>query len=276
MVAKFSSNSVPPTLFAYVLYYMGKAYGFPFIAMERNACGGSVFDSLCTTVFQYPNVISENPQSRPGIYSHPQMKIRACLNAQSITSLCSYHIVINDGQLLEELNSFERKEGTRNATYKAAKGRHDDHVLSFIWALFAMERTMLDRYYLPQWKENEFKQTYAEYVLPASNPDPKRYPNIDVMRQADIAAHGKAFSSLFSSFPNKRTRVSSRPKVDPIFGDVGFDDSPWASPDLALRDLESYLEQNRNDAREERELKEMGYDSGDTQMPNNFFGIGSL
>ena len=23
-------------------------------------------------------------------------------------------------------------------------------------------------------------------------------------------------------------------------------------------------------------FKEMGYDSGDTQMPNNFFGIGSL
>ena len=89
---------------------------------------------------------------RPGIYSTNNNKIDACLWAKSLLSM-SIHlpeytkVTIRENNTCYEMEYFESRTLNRTVTYAASKNNHDDFVMSFIWAMFAIKLDMAENYF---------------------------------------------------------------------------------------------------------------------------------
>ena len=156
MVAKFDSSKIIPSEYAYVIHFISQKYGMPLLFIESNSIGIAVIDALTKTMFQDENVaIINRPTGEPGIFSHVQTKAKACMHTQAIAQDYHYTIEINDKDLLEELSFFEKKETNQHIVYKAAKDKHDDHVMAFIWGLFSLTDEILGRYFDVEYIKDE-------------------------------------------------------------------------------------------------------------------------
>jgi len=149
LVASYADNEIDPFHFATILNKMGHQWGQPNLLIERNNCGGQVIDALKET-HHYNNIVDYTPQkqkyyNRLGIYSHTNSKYKGVMNMRYW--LNSLRVVeIYDIALVQELETFVKYP---NGTWKKKAGDYiyDDRVHSLIWALFALEPVVAQKYY---------------------------------------------------------------------------------------------------------------------------------
>lgn len=142
-VASFNENTISTVEFSYVLVKLASIYNNAHIAVEANGIGRSILDSL-ESIYSYENVINYGGTKESGIFSHVQTKANACIWARNITSLIE--IDIYEKLLVAEMEYFEKKLGKFNI-YQAVSTKHDDFMMSFIWALFCLQEEIIDNYY---------------------------------------------------------------------------------------------------------------------------------
>ena len=110
MCARFSSNVTSLVQFAYVASKILPLYGNPWLAAERNGVSAGMLDSLKIT-FGYSRIAVENKKKEAGIYSHVQVKSRACLWARDMLTMPDcFGFTIYDKALVDEMNYFIKKD----------------------------------------------------------------------------------------------------------------------------------------------------------------------
>ena len=110
MCARFSSNVTSLVQFAYVASKILPLYGNPWLAAERNGVSAGMLDSLKIT-FGYSKIAAENKKREAGIYSHVQVKSRACLWARDMLTMPDcFGFTIYDKALVDEMNYFIKKD----------------------------------------------------------------------------------------------------------------------------------------------------------------------
>ena len=150
MCARFSSNTVSLVQFAYIASKMLALYNNPWLAAERNGVSAGMLDSLRIT-YGYNNIIVDNKKREPGIYSHVQVKGKACLWTRDMLTSDAFGFTIYDKDLVEEMALFIKKDtkGMHNV-YHAMPGpnSHDDHMLAFIWCLYILNGERVNDYFI--------------------------------------------------------------------------------------------------------------------------------
>lgn len=145
--ASFSNNMISPTDFAYVLAKLASKYNNAMIAGERNGIGRSTMDTIWT-VYEMENVLCWKGKGEkminPGIFSHNNIKVEACIWAKFIMESELFEIEFNDKNILFEMEYFEKKANTTRSVYQAVDGKHDDYMMSLIWALWLIEPTVAE------------------------------------------------------------------------------------------------------------------------------------
>lgn len=167
MCAKFSNNTISTTEFAYVIYNICSKYYNPYLAIERNTTGGAVLDALCSTVYTYENVIVMNKHGLPGIMSHMQIKQKACLWIRELFSIDEFNIKIYDDKLINEMDTFVKKDTAQHIVYAALIKRHDDHIMSLIWAMYILEKDNIEKYFnVLEWTTTTIGKIIPGYIAP--------------------------------------------------------------------------------------------------------------
>lgn len=151
MCAKFSSNIVSLVEFAYVCSKILPLYGNPYLFGERNGLSAGFMDALRIT-YKYPNIACESKNGEAGIYSHVQVKIKACLWARDMMTTDGFGFTIYDKELIDEMSVFVKKDGKNgkngNTAYAAISPAHDDHIMTLIWACWGLSQELVDKYFI--------------------------------------------------------------------------------------------------------------------------------
>ena len=169
MCAKFASNTVSVVQFAYIARKILALYCDPWLFAERNGVSSGMLDSLRIT-YGYKNIAAENKKGESGIYSHVQVKGKACLWTRDMLTTPGFGFTIYDKDLLDEFAIFVKKDTKgMHLVYQALPGpnSHDDHVMAFIWMCFALQNDMVEKYFtVCQTFTTEMEQIYAKILLP--------------------------------------------------------------------------------------------------------------
>lgn len=161
MCAKYSDSRTTPSELAYVLYKIALCYGSPFIAIESNGIGRSTLDMMFD-VYQYENFVRMDKNNQIGIRSHVQIKSKACVWAQEFFTTPETNIIIYDEEMIKEMDAFIKKDTAVHTVYEAMKGKHDDHIISLIWALWVLCPDNVEHYF----NVVEYMSTGIDRVLP--------------------------------------------------------------------------------------------------------------
>jgi len=146
--AKFSSNRVSPVEFAFITRRILKAYNDPYYISERNGIGSGYLDSLRIT-YEYKNIVTEGKNGEAGIYSHITVKERACVWAKEMMTTQGFGWTIYDKELLDEMQSFVRKDNKGvHLVYQAVQGAHDDCMMAWIWACYILQPDVVEKYFI--------------------------------------------------------------------------------------------------------------------------------
>jgi hypothetical protein len=147
-VACYYTTDLDPFHFATKLHGIAHEWGKPHLLIERNNCGGQVIDNLYE-VKGYTKIIDYTPEkqqyyNRLGVYSHSNAKYKGVTNMRYwMNGLRA--VTIRDIKLIIELQTFVRHP---NGTWKKQNSKFkDDRVMSFIWALFALETQITEKYF---------------------------------------------------------------------------------------------------------------------------------
>ena len=148
MCAAFSSNRASLVEFAFVASRILKLYCNPWLFAERNGVSAGMLDSLRIT-YGYGKIARESKNGEPGVYSHISVKGKACLWAKDMLTTAGFGFVVYDKDLVDEMGTFVKKDtkGT-HAVYQAALGAHDDCIMAFIWACWALSTELVDKYFV--------------------------------------------------------------------------------------------------------------------------------
>lgn len=154
-VAIFASNNINPFHFGTRLMGVLQDWGRPPILVENNNNGQQILDVLCKA-HNYENVVSYhfegfskhyNNTHRFGIHNHSNTRYKGITNLRYwVNSLKA--VSINDVDTLFELNNFIRLP---NYTYsKKSEKDLDDRVFGMIWALFILDPSLVEKYFIVQ------------------------------------------------------------------------------------------------------------------------------
>ena len=140
-----------------------------------------MLDSLRIT-YGYSKIIAENKKKEPGIYSHVTVKEKACIWAREMLTTSCFGFTLYDKDLLDELNIFVKKDtsGVRNI-YHAMPGpnSHDDHVMAFIWGLYALSNDRVQDYFMVMDTfTTSLDKVYAHHLMPADEFTSEQYQAI--------------------------------------------------------------------------------------------------
>ena len=148
-VATFYDNETPPKIFAYMLAKIGTLYNNAYIAIENNGCSQVTLNALWAD-YEYEFIVNEggNPRTSIGIHSSNPRKALACINFKNMVEDPNRMIELNDGRLIAEMETFERKLTTQSKmpTYASVDG-HDDFMMATIWAMYSTRFEIIERYY---------------------------------------------------------------------------------------------------------------------------------
>lgn len=141
-VAEFYSNQVPVNVFSMIVDQIGKYYNNALAVIEDMGPGGSVLNYL-QHVMPYDNLYYENTRSKqekPGVKmsrtNRPQLL--ECMENR----LLNETVKINSYRFVQELQTFQFSPKTKKA--EAAKGKHDDAIISIALALYVRDSMMRD------------------------------------------------------------------------------------------------------------------------------------
>jgi len=167
MCVKFSQNNVSTTEFAYIIYNILKKYYNPYLAIERNTTGTAVLDALCETVYNYENVIIMNKHNKPGIFSHMQIKQKACLWVRELFAIQEFNIHLYDEDVINEMDTFIKKDTAQHIVYGAMVKKHDDHIMCLIWAMYILEQENLQKYFnIVEWETTSIGKAIPKVIYP--------------------------------------------------------------------------------------------------------------
>lgn len=146
-VAMYWSNTVDPTSFVPIILSVAKMYGNPVMAIERNGIGAEV----CNRIYKdenYPRFVNfglekSRTNFRPGVLCSNNTKSPAVVNMKGW--LTRGYLFIHDRRFLEELAHFQKKTNNR---WAAETGFHDDIVMSMVWALCPLHRSIVENYFI--------------------------------------------------------------------------------------------------------------------------------
>lgn len=150
-VAVYHDTLIHPLDFAAVLNRIGHHWGTPPILIERNNIGGEVVDTL-DSVHHYPNIVTyaregSNAQriTRLGIDSTIVTRTEGIMNMRYWVN-STRSVKIYDAATLNEFKTFVRHP---NGVWRKKNGDNifDDRVLSAVWALFLLHKSIVTRYY---------------------------------------------------------------------------------------------------------------------------------
>lgn len=149
-VATYHNDLINPIAFTQKLHDILLQWGSPPALIERNNCGAQVVDQLAHT-YHYKNIVTYGINGkkaqfkRQGMQAHTNTKYAGVTNMRywiSEVMACK----IRDINTLKELRTFVRYP---NGTWAAEAGvdRHDDRVMSLVWALMALHDDIIERYF---------------------------------------------------------------------------------------------------------------------------------
>jgi hypothetical protein len=147
-VAVYHNRQIPPLEFANKLHTILLNWGSPLALIERNNCGAQVVDRLAFDI-GYEKVVSYGAKAalrgRPqmGMIAHTNTKYKGVMNMRYFINEVR-SVTIQDLNTLKEMRDFVRYP---NGTWKAKGGYHDDRVMSFMYALFVLEKEITERYF---------------------------------------------------------------------------------------------------------------------------------
>lgn len=243
MCARFSSNVTSLVQFAYVANKMLALYGNPWLAAERNGVSAGMLDSLRIT-YGYQNIAVENKKKEAGIYSHVQVKSRACLWAKEILTSECFGFTIYDKDLIDEFGYFIKKDtkGIQNV-YHAMPGpnSHDDHVMAFIWMAYILHNDRVQEYFIAaDYSTSSLGQIYAKILQPlnsytneqldAISKDPLYKEFLDFQKEAYDNAKNLAMTMHQEDQNDIFQYAKDNNTYDPYFDD--YDDASWNNTPL--------------------------------------------
>lgn len=143
-VASFASNTVSTLEFPYVIVKMAILYNRAPIAMESNSIGDGILNSIAYT-YEYDNIVNyEEQKGKLGIFSHVQVKGKACRWLRDLISFPIVNVRIYDKILVAEMEWFERKNTPKHEIYQAVGTKHDDFMMAFIWGMFCLNPDIVE------------------------------------------------------------------------------------------------------------------------------------
>lgn len=149
-VACYHNNGMSPFNFTSKCNEILSQWGKPIVCVERNNCGAQVVDALRNT-HEYENIVSWGAgaagrmKDQLGIVNHTNTKFTGVTNMRYWVNQLEV-MQIRDINLLKEFRDFVRHP---NGTWSAKKGAgyHDDRVMSLVWALIVLDKSLVDRYF---------------------------------------------------------------------------------------------------------------------------------
>ena len=160
MCAEYSSNSVGPVEFAFVISKILGLYGNPYFICESNGLGSSFLDTL-RSVYEYENIVTESRNGGLGVRSHAQTKARACIWLKEMFTTDGFGWEIYDEELIDQMSTFIKK-ASKFASYAAIKGAHDDKMMTLCWAAYVLQPDIIEKYMTV----TEFFTTSLEAIMP--------------------------------------------------------------------------------------------------------------
>lgn len=239
MCAKFSSNSVSLVQFAYIARKILALYNDPYLFCERNGVSAGMLDSLRIT-YGYSNIAIENKKHEPGIYSHIQVKGKACLWARDMLTMEGFGFTIYDKELLDDFEVFVKKDTKGvHQVYQALPGpnSHDDHIMAFIWGCYAIHNDVVNNYFqVCEIFTTALDQTYARTLKPYHAyiiDDIQKLQN-DPLYKDFIEFKNESSTKLRTMLELERQDISNDSfkyrRHDAYFGDISEDD--WSNTPL--------------------------------------------
>ena len=168
LVCKFADNECSVLEFAYVSKCILELYANPPLIVENNSIGSSYLDVLRIN-YEYDNIVQEGGKNNPwGIRSHSTIKPKACLWTRDMFTTQGFDWIIKDGDLLKEIGTFVKKEGSGNmATYSAMGNAHDDLVMSLIWGAYLLQLNLAEKYFVVvEYFTSSLGVTYPKILKP--------------------------------------------------------------------------------------------------------------
>lgn len=167
MCARFSSNEISVSEFAFIMHRMLSLYGNPYVIMERNGVSSGALETLSNT-YKYENIVREGKNRELGVFSHVTVKGKTCLWAREMMTTDGFNFKIYDKELLNELGTFVKKDTKGvNIVYSALHPAHDDHVMAFIWLTYVLQSDIIEKYYIVcKTFTSTLGNTYAKIIQP--------------------------------------------------------------------------------------------------------------
>lgn len=236
LAAKYSSNTITPTEFAYVINYVCAQYQNPYIAGERNSCGAAMFDALTKTVHNYENVIIINKNNLPGIMSHVQIKSKACMFAREVFSLKAqyFSIEIHDEDILIDAENFIKYPTAQHIVYRGRDKKKDDHIMAMLWFLYILSKDYVEKYFnVEDWFVTEDHVKYPKTILPL---EPYNLNKEEIKK---LVTESTVYDMRPTESDLELIKTAMKSDIDPFFGD----EEPEIDV-LEKSDIDSYFIRN--------------------------------
>ena len=143
-VAEFYSNTIPPNVFAQIVYQIGIYYNVAMVACENNGVGGAVSSTLQHDL-AYDHLYYDNKKGKKSVYKSG-VQITST-NRPIYLEAMQHRIVngtikLNSRRLINELRTFSYNPRTRKA--ESHKGKHDDAIMALCIALLVRDDRVRD------------------------------------------------------------------------------------------------------------------------------------
>ncbi len=193
IVAYYGNNTINPHDFSYVVAKTSNFYNHAHCLGEANGIGHTVISNL-HLVYELDELINyENKKREVGMYVTNNVKVTACLFLKD--NLKPDECEILSPKLIEELEYFERKQGGSARTTFAASSKHDDYVMSFVWAYFSIFSEIAENYWLVTYENDKLGNpapvAFKDYIPHFNSKD-----NIDSKFKTDIKLDGKKQNAI--------------------------------------------------------------------------------
>ena len=147
-VAVYHNRQIPPLEFTNKLYSILRNWGSPLALVERNNCGAQVVDRLAfdlgyEKVVSYGSKVANRVRPQMGMIAHTNTKYKGVINMRYFVNEIKV-VEFRDIETLKEFKDFVRHP---NGIWKAKSGSHDDRVMSFLYALYILEKEITERYF---------------------------------------------------------------------------------------------------------------------------------
>ena len=238
LCAKFASNKVSITEFAFITYKILALYNNPFYICERNGVGAGYIDMLRIN-YQYQNLVTEGKNNECGVFSHVSVKSKACLWARDMMTTDGFGFKLYDRDLIDEMSTFVKKD-TKGVyiSYTALANAHDDHIMAFIWLCYLLQSEIIEKYYFVcDTFKSSIGNTYAKIIKPQQAytvQDVKKITNDPLYKEfldfKEVILNKLSDAMKLELNEKDNFAYNSHSNIDPYFGGQMQTEPSWNSP----------------------------------------------